>query len=290
MINTPVALPATGQQLAQFILSLLGQRRTIEKNYDVTVLFVKYDWVMNTVAIVTQRVSQNIASLASFRALYYYENGKIKTVNSIEDFQAFYDNSQEKTVGIDIFMTYLVDFPHGSTPEKQDIRLEIFADIRPREFLRPIGRTKTNQRPLLKYTIYSTNVTWGEDLSSHLDRQYERIIIRDKLVYVNNVLDKLADSNVFNMLVGLLFGMILMWGMFNAMFSSIVEQSKMIEEKSKTITGNVNMETINRKLDVLLQSAAWGLATLYVSKECVYRRVVDCGYNVYCAGGTVEGS
>ena len=97
------------------------------------------------------------------------KTGTIRTINSLEDFQAFHDNSQEQTVGIDIFMTYLVEFPHATTPEKQDIRLEIFADIRPREFLRPIRHIANSQRPLLKYTIYSTNVTWGEDLSSHLD-------------------------------------------------------------------------------------------------------------------------
>ncbi len=135
-------------------------------------------------------------------------------VNSLEDFQAFHDNSQAKTVGIDIFMTYLVEFSNATTPEKQDIRLEIFADIRPREFLRPIGRLENNQRPLLKYTIYSTNVTWGEDLSNHLDRQYDQIIIRDKLAKVNNILDKVADSLVFGMFVSILFSMLVLWGFF----------------------------------------------------------------------------
>jgi hypothetical protein len=94
----PLALPATGPQLAQFILSLLGQRRTNEQNYDVSVLLVKYDWLLNTVAVINQRISQNKSSIASFKGLYYYDNGKIKTVNSL-DFETFYDNTQDHTIG-----------------------------------------------------------------------------------------------------------------------------------------------------------------------------------------------
>jgi hypothetical protein len=102
-------LPVTGSALAEFILSLLGQKRTIEKNYPVVVLFVKYEWVLNLVEVIDQRVSQNVSSMASFQCRYFFQNGMVKTVNSIAEFRAFHDNSQEKTVGIEVFITYLVE-------------------------------------------------------------------------------------------------------------------------------------------------------------------------------------
>lgn len=108
MPSNQIVLPVSGQELAHFILSLLGQRRTIERNYDVSVLFVRYEWVINTVNVISQRVLQNKSTMVSFKCVYYYKNGKTVTVNTVEDFDAFHDNTEEQTVGIDIFL----DVPH----------------------------------------------------------------------------------------------------------------------------------------------------------------------------------
>jgi uncharacterized protein YqhQ len=108
MPSNQIVLPVSGQELAHFILSLLGQRRTIERIYDVSVLFVRYEWVINTVNVISQRVLQNKSTMVSFKCVYYYKNGKTVTVNTVEDFDAFHDNTEEQTVGIDIFL----DVPH----------------------------------------------------------------------------------------------------------------------------------------------------------------------------------
>src|SRR6266446_2843518 len=153
-------IPVTGQELGEFLIGLLGQRRTIEKIFSIPNLFVSQDQILNTLDVVSQRLEQNRHSLVAFKCAYYFKSGKVLTVYDINDFNHFTDLSLDETVGIDMNLTYLVEFPNVSIPEKQDIRIQIFSDSTKQydfsfDFL--------DASPLLKYTVSASNLTWGED-------------------------------------------------------------------------------------------------------------------------------
>jgi hypothetical protein len=62
-----IVIPVAGQQLGQFIMSLLGQRRSIEKSFVTDNLLVRHDWIINLIEIISQRLSQNKHEIVSFK-------------------------------------------------------------------------------------------------------------------------------------------------------------------------------------------------------------------------------
>jgi hypothetical protein len=119
-----LTIPVSGPVLGEFISSLLGQRRTIERIFESPALVARYEGILNVVETIVQRLSQNSSVLVSFKSVYYFANGKISTIFSIDEFRNFSDMSPEESIGVDISMTYLVEFPTAATPERQDIRIE----------------------------------------------------------------------------------------------------------------------------------------------------------------------
>jgi hypothetical protein len=61
-----LTLTVPGPNLGEFISSLLGQRRTIEKEFRFSHVLVPYEWILNTIEIVNQRVSQNKSELGGW--------------------------------------------------------------------------------------------------------------------------------------------------------------------------------------------------------------------------------
>ena len=59
--------------------------------------------------------------------------------------------------------------------------------------------------------------------------------MRDRLEYVNNLFDKFEKILVFSVIVSLVFGIILMWALFNVMVISVIEQAKVVYEQIQQI-------------------------------------------------------
>jgi hypothetical protein len=170
-----LVIPVAGPQLGQFISDLLGQRRRIEKVFLLPNLFASYDQILNVMEVIFQRLNQNRHSLVAFSCTYYFKNGRRIAVYDIQDFRNFNDLSSDETVGLDINLTYLAEFPTATIPEKQEIRIEAFSDVRIRYALHELDE----KLPLLKYTIAASHLTWGEDLAHHIDPQLASMIVND---------------------------------------------------------------------------------------------------------------
>src|SRR5258708_744260 len=128
MADHELIIPVTGESLGDFLLSLLGQPRTIERSFVTSRLLIDYQMISSVIETIIQRVSQNRSAMPSFKCLYYYSNRKVHTVYSLEDFRHYSDNSLNESTGLDINMTFLVDLPDSPQPKKQEIRLQFFSD------------------------------------------------------------------------------------------------------------------------------------------------------------------
>jgi hypothetical protein len=119
-------------------------------------------------------------------------------------------------------------------------------------------------KPLLKYTIYSSNVTWGEDLSGHISRQYNQLIVRDTLSLLNQILDKIARGPTIPMVVTIYISIMVFWGYLNLVTNSWLEMAQLMTDQIGKIKGGP-LEIINVKLDILLNSSVqmferhWGI-------------------------------
>ena len=242
--DSQLVLPVSGTQLGHFISSLLGQRRTIQNNFSLPCLMVRYEWILNIVEVLNQRISQNKHAMASFKCLYYFASGKVIIVYDIDSFRSFNDSSQDETVGVDLNLTYLVQFSTSTIPEKQDVRIEVFSNAVPRDYP---GTQNNSHDPLLRYTIHTTNLTWGEDISNHINNNLPSIVRRD-------MFQKLADAlkKVFPILVLIAFPL--------ALFGAGIDRSVRGDDKiaylsnlMREINDVIDLNSIDMKLDILLK-------------------------------------
>lgn len=163
------------KEMASFLLNLIGQRRTIEHNISNRIFNINIEWLHNLNQIIDQRImSQNQAHIASFQIKIYYDNGRITTLQSIDDFNRFNDINNATSVGVDIKWTYLLQFRHSEKPESQNIRFRAFSDTSiqsktrfqmARSYFDPIRTSKEELFLAIEYT----DITWGEDIYNHMN-------------------------------------------------------------------------------------------------------------------------
>ena len=171
-----LVVPLDQKALGEFIVSLLGQRRSIERGFRDRRFEIDIEWLINLNEILSQRInSQHEATIVSFSAKFYFDTGKIVTVEDLESFRTYSDISTEASVGADVRWGYLIKFPLAGLPEKQEIRFAAFTDRQIIGGVRTIN--SRNARSFLSlregeewlyYSVGFTNVTWGEDISATL--------------------------------------------------------------------------------------------------------------------------
>ena len=172
-----IVIPLDERTLGEFIASLLGQRRSIERNFNDRRFEIDSNWLLNLDDVILQRInSQHTAKLVSFSARIYFSNGKIVTLQEEKSFRHYNDISSEISVGVDLRWSFLIKFPLAGIPEKQEIRFAAFTDAtiigevkaKERRSSRSFLSTRGEDERFL-YSVQFTNVTWGEDLSATID-------------------------------------------------------------------------------------------------------------------------
>lgn len=176
-IGSDLTLIIPRNKLGEFIGSLLGQQRKIERSFEGGHFIATHDWILNIIDIFEQRLAQNRHSLMSFRCRFFFEDGRIHTVETIDAFRAYNDLSNKMSVGVDISVTYAVEFPDSANPEKQEIRVEVFSDFSIKETAS--SASKREKRAKIQYMVSFTNLTFGEDISRHISTYIETIYKRD---------------------------------------------------------------------------------------------------------------
>jgi hypothetical protein len=253
--------------LGEFIASLLGQRRSIECDFHDRRFDIDLNWLLNLNEIILQRItSQHAAKLMSFSARFYFESGRIITLEDEKSFRHYNDISSEISVGVDLRWSFLIKFPLVDVPEKQEIRFATFTDesiLGEKQSTKYATNTsfvslrENDER--LYYTILFTNVTWGEDLSATVAayiagktdalprwKKYLRIVPITVIVPVT-------------LGVGLLYGMVTSLNTLSTQLdiarSSIMLKYGDIEKLPATLN------TVDQKLSFLVDST---ITTLYM--------------------------
>jgi hypothetical protein len=223
--GSDLTLTIPRNKLGEFIGSLLGQQRKIERSFEGGHFVATHDWILNIIDIFEQRMSQNPHSLISFRCRFFFDDGRIYTVETIDAFCAYTDLSNKTTVGVDISVTYAVDFPGTEIPGKQEIRVEVFSDIRVKE--NASRQSKSKKQARIQYMVSFTNLTFGEDVSRHISSYIETIYKRDwvtKALCVSSV-DFVSIIAVFFMILGFTIAFLL-----HASTNEFTEKFKNIEQ------------------------------------------------------------
>ena len=186
--RTSIVLPLRKRDFGNFIVSLLGQQQTIERDFEVK-FDIDHHWVVNLHELLDQRIKQQAdATLMSFTFVIYFENGLRRTLTTVEALKNYAETKKQIPVGIKLLWIYLVPFPGRDHPEKQEISFS--AHIHSKE--RNSEKTTKNrfhfetvifesvisesERSSINYNIDHTERTWGDDLEVILSDQVDEVV------------------------------------------------------------------------------------------------------------------
>ncbi|WP_426406736.1 hypothetical protein [Bradyrhizobium ganzhouense] len=251
-----LTIPLESRVLGEFISSLLGQSRSIERSFFDRRFEIDLNWLLNLDHIIAQRLaSQNQARLVAFSAKFYFANGKTITIEDHEAFRAFQDLSNELCTGLDFRWNYLIKFPLAKLPEKQEIRFQAFTDSniekqKPRDYKETKTFVSAGDRDgSLSLTINFTDVTWGEDLYSQM---VSYIVAKTEPLFKPTLW--MRKFRVTSLLpLAMLAGMSAsFWGLSSASNAYIARAAERLGGLD-----HLKLETLNDKVDLLV---ALGLA------------------------------
>jgi hypothetical protein len=168
-----VSMTVPGRDLGEFLASMLGQRRTVRQRFDAR-FTIDLNWILQATDLITQRIaSQNVSSLIAFSAKLSFKNGRSVELSSIDQLRSYFDGSDDISYAFAMRMSYLVNFPYRSEPEKQDIVLFASAGTATIESrLNTPSRFRSVLLPLqvdesaLWMTVYHTDISFAEDIIS----------------------------------------------------------------------------------------------------------------------------
>lgn len=178
-----LSIPTSEKDIADFILKLLGKGREIGKSLECS-FFIDLNGLTNLHHSIDQRVvRQNSASLSSFEARFEFEDGHHYTVVSIEEFLETNFIQNKRCTQAKLSWIYLVTFSNRA-PERQQINI-VF----------DVGDAKVEdkkQSPSIDWKIEHTEVTWGYDLSRHVEHSVNAYISThaDPFRHVRNFLKR----------------------------------------------------------------------------------------------------
>jgi hypothetical protein len=252
--NRELVISLEPNLLGDFILGLLGQRRSIEQHFNDRYFLVDLKWLLNLDDIIDQRISaQNAGTLVSFGAKIYFDDGRITNLTSRIAFRSFHDISSRIAIGLDLGWTHLIQFPNVKVPEKQEIRFRAFTDLRAAS-QKPNAKASTfflassEQKQELYFSVSFTDLTWGEDMANHVST-----FVRSKTRRLDWI-TRIVRSVDVKTLTPLIFT----FGMFGSLYFSERDNfsQQVLEKYRVTRPENLSRLDTNGRLSFLVDATA----------------------------------
>jgi hypothetical protein len=241
------------QALAKFILSLLEQPRRIEQNFPNKIFVIDYTWCRNLIEICEHRMDQHKYSICSFSCDIVYKDGRVDSISSKEAFYAYLDSKQCLSVGVDMSISFLVQFGTKQEQEKQDFRIQVFSDESYKVLIKPIHNSE--HRSVISYSIAFSNLTWGEDMSRHINTHIYTVlkdgIFTNLLIAISSVASRLYTISIFP--IALLVGIFIM----DKNLSEATKVTKRHVEEFNTLLNENTIEAISKKLNIIMTQVGY---------------------------------
>src|ERR1019366_10241488 len=89
------------------------------------------------------------------------------SISSKEAFYSYLNSKQCLSVGVDLSISFLVQFGTKQELEKQDFRIQVFSDESYKVLVKPSDNIEHSS--VISYRISFSNLTWGDDMSRHIN-------------------------------------------------------------------------------------------------------------------------
>lgn len=174
-----IMLPIRKEQIGDFVMSLLGQPQSIER--ETTGIFkIDHRWIINLLQIVNQRITQQNESTVVdvLIEIGYFGNTK-RVIHSLNELVHFEETRFLVTKYFSININYVVKFPRKQLPEKQQIYLYIDTEGLKiaNSIVFPI-KIANSFKGIIRYRISSTERTWADDIDKIFDSEISKVLER----------------------------------------------------------------------------------------------------------------
>lgn len=195
-----VRLPVKDENLKKFIVSLLGEPQSIEKEYR-EFFVIRRENISDLCNLIRQRIDeQNNGKEIRFSGEIVLTDDTLYKFNSFNEFISFNPVKNCTTNSIDIKVSYLIQFSQKNYPEKQDIEILV---------QRNKSRIYHNNRASapIYVKINHTARSWGNDLLNLLDHKMLSLAYGlEKPSILRRILEKIGEKiGYISFALGLLF-------------------------------------------------------------------------------------
>jgi len=178
-------IPIKKEKMGQFVLSLLGQPQSIERE-TLGIFNVNLEWLINLHNIINQRiVSQNESTLANFSVEISFYNDSKRILHTVEELERYNEVKRVTTKEVKLTWTYIVKFPSSELPERQSISIFISTEgLRINENKSSLTKLLSAYKGIVRYQIASTERTWADDIDKIFDSEIDKILKKDSILHL----------------------------------------------------------------------------------------------------------
>jgi hypothetical protein len=202
-------------------------------------------------------MDQHKYSICSFSGDIFYENGRVDNISSKEAFYAYLDSKQCRSVGVDLSISFLVSFGTKPEPEKQDLRVQIFSDESYKLLVNPSDRIEPDS--IISYSISFSNLTWGEDISRHINSHIETVLKNGKftksLIYISSQASKLSTLTIFS--IAVMASLYLFNRNMAQTATNLGELTKHNTDEFDLLLNENTIESISKKLNIIMRQVGY---------------------------------
>lgn len=179
--DAAVFLPCSIDVFRDFVAGLLGAPQEIEGG-KFGAFAIGRPELEQTYHLITQRVAQQHGvKPLGFTIRIVYDDGTSIQLNSFQDFQSFHEPKPVISTECHIEISYLIQFPIATSPEKQDISVSFISSTVSKGARFPLATFAESSQELfargyINYRIKYTARTWGADIEGLLKNHIEHLI------------------------------------------------------------------------------------------------------------------
>jgi hypothetical protein len=190
-----LVLTISKENFGEFIRDLISEKKKITRDIKGTFAFKRED-VLDLISLIDQRVRlQNQVVLSTFNISIRYHDGYEQELESLESFKSFRDARQFESCGAACALSYVINFPGRSKPEKQEASFVIQNTKAFEEFQRTdvsesfslfsILNLGLKETGLVRVNIEYTDISWGNDLENLISQYLFQKITKSNRLYSN---------------------------------------------------------------------------------------------------------
>ncbi|TKB16937.1 MAG: hypothetical protein E5V75_12945 [Mesorhizobium sp.] len=236
------------EEFGSFLNDLLKSKRTVSRTFDHYYDFDK-DSINDIYLIIDFRIKeQNSGSLLNSEVTAVFADGSRRKYESIDLFLNSNDKMNAYSIGVNLSLSYMVQFAVDAAPLKQDIRVTINSLAR-EDGDEILGIIRNTHNGFVNIDIKSNSFTWADDIIAHLSNYLDSKFKRPSLFH--RIMNATREVYII-LFLPLFFGALVVPDYLRLTSSGIISQKAIL---NSVLDGNkgYDLVSLSNKINALME-------------------------------------